>query len=187
MLKWEELLRYKPIPQCTCGASEKFVAEYEEEKVHTFLMGLDDARFGNVCTNIIGMEPLPDLNSVYQRVIREERRLVSSRVEPKQDAVGFMAKSDGGAGDSASMSGLIAAVARSRGSSLVCSHCGRSGHDKKDCWQIVGFPEWWTEPNRTNTNNPGVVSGLSNPTLTTHCLHISKETSRCECSSMSMT
>lgn len=80
-LKWEELLHYKPLPKCTCDASEKILQDYEEEKVHMFLMGLDDARFGNVCTNIIGMEPLPDLISVYQRVVREERRLLMSRVE----------------------------------------------------------------------------------------------------------
>lgn len=87
-LKWEELLNYKPLPSCTCGAPDKIALDYEEEKVHMFLMGLDDARFGNVCTNIIGMEPLPDLNSVYQRVVREERRLLSSRVETRQDAEG---------------------------------------------------------------------------------------------------
>ena len=75
--KWEELLSYKPLPTCTCGAYEKITKDYEEEKVHMFLMGLDDARFGNVCTNIIGMDPLPDLNLVYQRVVREERRLLS--------------------------------------------------------------------------------------------------------------
>lgn len=148
VLKWEKLHNYKPVPRCSCGASEKFVAEYEKEKVHTFLMGLDDARFGNVCTNIIGMEPLPDLDSVYQRVVREERRLLSSRVETKQDAVGFVSKTEAGTDESATMNGLIAAVARSRGGSLVCSHCGRSGHDKKDCWQLVGFPEWWTERNQ---------------------------------------
>lgn len=55
--KWEELLSYKPLPTCTCGASTKISQDYEEEKVHMFLMGLDDARFGNVCTNIIGMDP----------------------------------------------------------------------------------------------------------------------------------
>ena len=144
VLKWEELLSYKPLPNCTCGAFDKFVAEYEEEKVHMFLMGLDDARFGNVCTNIIGMEPLPDLNSVYQRVVREERRLLSSRVDYKEDAVGFSAQGEGGAGGT---SGAIAAVARSRGGPVTCSHCGRTGHDKKDCWQLVGFPDWWTKRN----------------------------------------
>ena len=148
VLKWEELLSYKPIPKCTCGASKKFVSEYEEEKVHMFLMGLDDARFGNVCTNIIGMEPLPDLNSVYQRVVREERRLLTARVESKQDAVGFLSTTDGSSSDNSSMSGLIAAVVRSRGGPVVCSHCGRTGHDKKDCWQLIGFPDWWAERNQ---------------------------------------
>lgn len=133
VLKWEELLNYKPLPKCTCRASEKIVTEYEEEKVHTFLMGLDDARFGNVCTNIIGMERLPDLDSVYQRVVREERRLSSSRAETKQDAVGFLSQAEASSTENATMNGLVAAVARNRGGLVVCSHCGRSGHDKKEC------------------------------------------------------
>ena len=141
--KWEELLSYKPLPTCTCGASEKINKDYEEEKVHMFLMGLDDARFGNVCTNIIGMDPLPDLNSVYQRVVREERRLLTSRVETKQDAVGFLTRSEVTHGDT----GPAAVVTRSRGG-VICSHCGRTGHEKKECWQIIGFPDWWTERNQ---------------------------------------
>lgn len=141
--KWEELLNYKPLPACTCRASAKISQVYEEEKVHMFLMGLDDARFGNVCTNIIGLDPLPDLNSVYQRVVREERRLLSTRVETRQDAVGFVAKTE----PSQSDNGLLSAVAKSRGGT-VCTHCGRTGHEKKECWQIIGFPDWWTERNQ---------------------------------------
>ncbi|XP_013645251.1 uncharacterized protein LOC106349828 [Brassica napus] len=118
--KWEELLNYKPLPACTCRASAKISQDYEEEKVHMFLMGLDDARFGNVCTNIIGLDPLPDLNSVYQRVVREERRLLSTRVETRQDAVGFVTKTEP----------------------------SQTGHEKKECWQIIGFPDWWTERNQ---------------------------------------
>ncbi|XP_013622886.1 PREDICTED: uncharacterized protein LOC106328890 [Brassica oleracea var. oleracea] len=147
-LKWEELLNYKPLPTCTCGASDKVTSDYEEEKVHMFLMGLDEARFGNVCTNIIGLEPLPDLNSVYQRVVREERRLQTSRVETRQEAAGFLVKSESSQSENHPNGGAIAAVARSRGG-MVCSHCGRTGHDKKDCWQIIGFPDWWTERNQT--------------------------------------
>ena len=26
-----------------------------------------------------------------------------------------------------------------------CSHCGRRGHKKANCWQLVGFPDWWEE------------------------------------------
>lgn len=57
--------------------------------MHQFLMGLDEARFSNVSTKIIGMEALPDLNSVYQRVVREDKRLGASRVESKEVPVGF--------------------------------------------------------------------------------------------------
>ena len=142
--KWEELLNYKPLPACTCGASAKISQDYEEERVHMFLMGLDDARFGNVCTNIIGMDPLPDLNSVYQRVVREERRLMSSRVEVRQDAVGFVARTE--------TSQVENAASRSR-RSVVCSNCGRTGHEKKECWQIIGFPDWWTERNQGGDKN----------------------------------
>lgn len=28
---------------------------------------------------------------------------------------------------------------------MFCSYCGCYGHEKKDCWQIVGFPDWWNE------------------------------------------
>lgn len=140
--KWEELLSCKPLPSCTCAASEVYSKEYEEEKVHQFLMGLDEARYGNVCTTIIGSETLPDLNSVYQRVVREENRIGASRVESKEAPVGFTAK----LGEETS--GSQAAVARGRGS-MVCGHCGRSGHEKKDCWQLIGFPEWFTERNQS--------------------------------------
>ena len=145
--KWEELLNCKPIPTCTCAASEIYAKEYEEENVHQFLMGLDEARFSNVCTNIIGMEALPDLNSVYQRVVREEKRLAASRVESKEAPVGFGTMSvqkDGEDGVTA-----MAAVARNR-SSVVCSNCGRAGHEKKECWQLTGFPEWFTERNQAS-------------------------------------
>lgn len=130
-------------------AKEKFVKEYEEEQVHQFLLGLDESRFSNVCTNIIGMESLPDIDSVYQRVVREERRLNSASNDSNQEVVGFMTTTDQGVrsyvtgGDIPTDGGVVAAVAR-RDRSVVCSHCGRTGHEK-ECWQIIGFPEWWTE------------------------------------------
>lgn len=42
--------------------------------------------------------------------------------------------------------------------SLLCSHCGRSGHEKDFCWQLIGYPEWWTERNN-KTNGRGSFRG----------------------------
>lgn len=30
----------------------------------------------------------------------------------------------------------------------MCSHCGHTCHDKKNFWQLIGFPELWTEHSR---------------------------------------
>lgn len=109
--KWEEILNYKPLPDCSCEAREKIFKEYQEERIHQFLMGLDKTRFGNVCTNIIGMEPLPDLDNVYQRVVREERQLSSSRVEQKQDVIGFTTRVEFNASSGSETHGIIAAIA----------------------------------------------------------------------------
>lgn len=148
--RWEELLTYKPLPKCTCSAMANITKEYEEERVHQFLMGLDEARFGNVVTNIISMEPLPDLNSVYQRVVREERRFSSSRTDTKPEVVGFSASAE-------QIQSVVTPSANTR-SSAVCSHCGRSGHEKKECWQLVGFPDWWLEKNQDRGNRGNQTS-----------------------------
>lgn len=132
--RWEELLTYKPLPKCMCSAMTKIVKDHEEERVHQFLMGLDEVRFGNVVTNIISMEPLPDLNSVYQRVVREERRFSSSRPQAKQEVIGFAAKTEESHMQVAS--GFNTTTNNISLSSIVCSHCRGNGHEKRECWQI---------------------------------------------------
>lgn len=62
---WEELQTYKPPPACTCNAAAAYEKEREDEKVHQFVKGLDESRFGHVVTAIIEADVLPDLGKVY--------------------------------------------------------------------------------------------------------------------------
>lgn len=137
---WEELDTYKPLPPCSCSAAAIYEKERDEEKVHQFVMGLDESRFGGVCQGIISSDSLVDLGEAYAKVIREEQRLMSSKdCEIQQNAVGFVAKKD-----PTDPSNSVSARR-----STQCSHCGRKGHEKANCWQLVGFPDWWEErPNR---------------------------------------
>lgn len=106
-------------------------------------MRLDLGTFVPIFTNIIGLEPLPCINSIYQRVVREERRIGAFRTESKKDIVGFVGKSEGGV-DTPTMSGLLVAVARSW-STMTCTDRGKNGHYRKEYWQLIGYPDWYTE------------------------------------------
>ena len=76
---WEELQNMKTTRPCTCAAADDIEKEREDAKVHKFLFGLDDSRFSNIRSRITDEDPLPDLNIVYSRVIREEQNMASTR------------------------------------------------------------------------------------------------------------
>lgn len=81
---WEELDTYKPPPNCTCGVSSNIEQDREEEMISQFVMGLDESRFGNICTSIISSDSTLDLGEVYAKVIRDEHRLNSARDREQQ-------------------------------------------------------------------------------------------------------
>lgn len=68
---WEELQTYRPPPICTCNAAAVYEKERKDERVHQFVMGLDESRFGHVVTAIIEADVLPDLGRVYNKIVRE--------------------------------------------------------------------------------------------------------------------
>ncbi|XP_074277097.1 uncharacterized protein LOC141600750 [Silene latifolia] len=70
---WDELTNYSKVQQCTCGAAVALAKEREEEKVHQFLMGLDDKLYGHIRTNILMEDhPIFSLTRAYALVLREE-------------------------------------------------------------------------------------------------------------------
>lgn len=51
-------------------------------------MGLDDVRFGGICSTLTNMEPLLKLSQVYQRVVRDERQQsITRNKEERSDVV----------------------------------------------------------------------------------------------------
>lgn len=70
---WDELGTHQIMPSCTCGAAKGVNKMLEEEKVHQFLMGLNSTIYKSIRSNILSIEPLPNLNKAYAAVLREER------------------------------------------------------------------------------------------------------------------
>ena len=66
-----ELQNYSKIPPCTYGLLQVFIKE-QDEKILQFLMGLDEAPFGTILSQILGIEPMPSLSRAYAMVTKEE-------------------------------------------------------------------------------------------------------------------
>lgn len=130
---WEEIQNLKTIRPCTCDAAADIEKEREDSRVHKFLFGLDDARFSSIRSRITDEEPLSDINSVYSRVIREEQNLISTMAkEQRADVLGFSAKTEPVKDATTTSTTQDTTSYRSRDPNRLCTHCGRTGHEKSE-------------------------------------------------------
>ncbi|KAJ0021654.1 hypothetical protein Pint_30938 [Pistacia integerrima] len=122
---WDELNNYDQIPVCTCigckcNLTTDLERKREEERVHQFLMGLDEDGFGT------------------ERV-RTMTRTREERSSPMSFAVRIGARNSRGDKDKY----------------VICSNCNREGHDADNCFQLIGYPEWWGNRTRTSVTRRG--------------------------------
>lgn len=76
---WEELEHYRPLCQCECHNCK--AKEFQlEDYVIRFLTGLND-QFSNFRSQILLMEPLPNLNGTLSIVLQQERQITHENEE----------------------------------------------------------------------------------------------------------
>ena len=74
---WNELNHHVKVLICTCegcqcGAGKKLIQMYEEDRAHQFLMGLHDAEFSSVRSQLLVQDSLPPLDKIFDVVMQEE-------------------------------------------------------------------------------------------------------------------
>jgi hypothetical protein len=143
---WEELDAYLPVPVCNCP--HKCVCmtgilnvKTQHNLIRTirFLTGLND-NFDLVRSQILLMDPLPQINKVFSMVIQHERQFVSTSggLEVEDSKVLINAsdakRSQGrGRGSNNSYSGYKKPL-------RVCTYCGKDGHTVEICYKKHGYP-----------------------------------------------
>lgn len=87
---WDELGYATTYPPYVCGCKEAFLKLEEEQRVHQFLMWLND-NYSTIKRNILMIKPLPDLDSVYSMLIHDETQseVHSSRPSFSSDSPAF--------------------------------------------------------------------------------------------------
>lgn len=73
---WEDLEALRILLKCTCDAHDALKKQRYVEYVIYFLKGLNDS-FNHVKSQILMMEPLPDVTKVFSSILQQERQLAS--------------------------------------------------------------------------------------------------------------
>ncbi|XP_021747960.1 uncharacterized protein LOC110713828 [Chenopodium quinoa] len=133
---WDELTLYVSVPKCSCGACTcNIVAQVEkireQDYVHHFLIGLDDA-YASIRGQLLAQEPLPSVARAYQQLVQAEqlRGGETTRDNTRDNAVAFKLQYE-------------PKVKTRDTSDKFCVHCNREGHDEATRFQLHGFPDWW--------------------------------------------
>ena len=113
----------------------------EEQKIHQFLMGLDSDVYGTMRSNILALQPLPNLNKVYAFVAWEERQQALVKgMEARDMAEGaaFKSMGTGSTGWDRNPGHNNSTMTSTRHSVQPrCSRCHKPGHRRRIAMN------WW--------------------------------------------
>ena len=169
----DELLSYRPIPRCTCGAKcicglSRILLDYQHyDYVHSFLMGLNDS-FATVRRQILLMEPLLGINKVFSLVQNHEKQkgvwILSLPVGlPTVESTALLSRLDNSMNQVYPYPNLGSAVVLPallswfnnrqsqypRRDKPTCSHCGFKGNTLDKCYKLHGYPSGFQKKSKS--------------------------------------
>ncbi|GJY91011.1 retrovirus-related pol polyprotein from transposon TNT 1-94 [Tanacetum coccineum] len=125
---WDELANYERLPVCKCfgckcNITKELVKRQEEERVHQFVMGLEEETYRMACSNVLATDPLPNVSQVYSIMMREEQlRNISRDRDVRSDAIAFVARQNSKRGHTSDKE------------KALCGNCGKLGHETNGCF-----------------------------------------------------
>ena len=141
---WDELNSYSRVPECTCGAAKEFIRERDEERIHQFLMGLNDDIFGTIRSQILSTDPLPTLGRIHSMITQEERHgTVARGREDRRENMAFAIQS----------SPRASQVESER---PTCKYRGKVGHEATNCNELFDYPANWNSRGQSHGKRQGM-------------------------------
>ncbi|XP_078164769.1 uncharacterized protein LOC144559580 [Carex rostrata] len=139
---WREIDFRRPNPITSATDIEQFNKYLEKTRVYTFLDGLDD-RLDNIRASVLQMLPFPTVEQAYG-VVRREAIRQSVMLKGEEDGVqNSMAMVSRGYKSYEGNSTLNKNYPSQEKSKLKCSNCGKTGHVRERCFDLVGYPDWY--------------------------------------------
>lgn len=148
--------------KCECDLNTARDKEIETLRIHDFLSGLDESTHGVIRSQICAINPLPDLDTVYQTITQNET--IRSNATSEVAVMGFAAQLSSPNYSPRPGTVLTRDVTRqftsrfspgNKDPNRKCTSCGRTGHEAASCFKVVGYPEWWGDRPRTRGDTSG--------------------------------
>ncbi|GAA0159230.1 hypothetical protein LIER_16056 [Lithospermum erythrorhizon] len=117
-----------------------------EERYHDFMYGLNRELYGSVRSALNTQEPLPSLDTSYQKIREQESLWKASDNTVGNVFVAFSLRSNPRMGNYVDKS------------KLWCNHCKKQGHDSPTYFLKVGYLEWWETRNRRGARSGAATS-----------------------------
>ncbi|XP_047150023.1 uncharacterized protein LOC124822098 [Vigna umbellata] len=166
---WEELESLRPIPTCICATPcscdlSRISLKYREaEHVICFLKGLNDS-YNTVKTQILLMDPLPNVNRVFSLIIQQERqeKQISTEAKTLANVAGRNGqwkpdqnwKNQGRSAENQGRGTVFRGQGRGRGRNpnygKQCSYCNKMNHTIDECYSKHGYPPWYKKEDKRN-------------------------------------
>ncbi|XP_070013857.1 uncharacterized protein [Nicotiana sylvestris] len=121
---WDELNVLAPISSCDCEESRPFVDYLRNIRLLQFLMGLNES-YSNIRSNVLAKRSVVTVNEAYAIVSQEESQRTLGVTDTHRDPLTMLA----GKGQDF----------RPRKPGLICDYCGYKGHQKENCFKVIGY------------------------------------------------
>ncbi|XP_073121722.1 uncharacterized protein [Henckelia pumila] len=118
---WDEYSSMVTLPSCKCESAMKFVEYEQQHKLLQFLMGLNES-YALIRSHVLMMTPLPTVSHAFAIISQEESHRNLSSVSPDLPTSVFYSAQD------------------KRKSNVCCEHCNWPGHNKENCYRLIGYP-----------------------------------------------
>ena len=151
---WDQLLNYKPLPECSYGAMKVLSASHDKAYVMRFLMGLNE-NFETLRSQILMSDPFPSMSKVYALVLQEEsHKNIGHRGSgtPQSDAITMYANTRGNFGSANWNKG------NNKREKPFCTHYNMTGHTVEKCYKLHDYPPRYKPKGKSNVNANQVSS-----------------------------
>nr|XP_016509153.1 PREDICTED: uncharacterized protein LOC107826665 [Nicotiana tabacum] len=143
---WDELgvMCTSHANSCVCAAKDGLQKDKEEDRVHQFLVGLNEVYMG-VRSNILMMQPLSSLDTFYNILLRDEKqRQVVPNAQLNPELASFNANFNNNRFPSQLSSTKqytqrVNFDSSNSNATLYCKYCKKPYHTIEKCYKLHGF------------------------------------------------